>query len=160
VSGSDALIQDYYSHQCSNPVHLTVDTGLSGGRLGVAAYVARTLTLGGRPEPLATQFQEVACEVQTVAVEKIGSAPPLGLLHSSCSAAVLLAWRAVTQATIVLVFGCLSQVPKLGTRHRDRDAPNRHPWLRAGHATMLRLLTSLSMSVASGFNVKLCMRHL
>jgi len=74
VSGSDALIQDYYSHQCSNPVHLTVDTGLSGGRLGVAAYVARTLTLGGRPEPLATQFQEVACEVQTVAVEKIGSA--------------------------------------------------------------------------------------
>ena len=74
VSGSDALIQDYYSHQCSNPVHLTVDTGLSGGRLAVTAYVARTLTLGGRPEPLATQFQEVACEIQTVAVEKIGSA--------------------------------------------------------------------------------------
>ena len=74
VSGSDALIQDYYSHQCSNPVHLTVDTGLSGQRMAVAAYVARALTLGGRPEPLATQFQEVPCEVQTVAVEKIGSA--------------------------------------------------------------------------------------
>ncbi len=76
VSGSDALIQDYFSHQCSNPVHLTVDTGLSNQRMAVAAYVARALTLGGRPEPLATQFQEVPCEVQTVAVEKIGSAPP------------------------------------------------------------------------------------
>lgn len=76
MSGSDALIQDYYSHQCSNPVHLTVDTGLSDGRMAVSAYVARTLTLGSRPDPLATQFQEVACEIQTVAVEKIGSAHP------------------------------------------------------------------------------------
>jgi len=72
VSGSDALIQDYYGHQCSNPVHLTVDTTLSNQQMAVKAYVARTLTLGSRTEPLATQFQEVLCHVETVAVEKIG----------------------------------------------------------------------------------------
>ena len=105
MSGSDALIQDYYSHQCSNPVHLTVDTGLSGGRLGVAAYVARTLTLGGRPEPLATQFQEVACEVQTVAVEKIGSARPSARLRSSCSSSGVV----LPVADHYIVFRCFSK---------------------------------------------------
>lgn len=72
VSGSDALIQDYYGHQCSNPVHLTLDTGLNNQQMAVKAYVARTLTLGSRSEPLATQFQEVSCQVQTNAVERIG----------------------------------------------------------------------------------------
>lgn len=72
MSGSDALIQDYYGHQCSNPVHLTLDTGLNNQQMAVKAYVARTLTLGSRSEPLATQFQEVSCQVQTNAVERIG----------------------------------------------------------------------------------------
>lgn len=75
LSGSDALIQDFYSQECANPIHLVLDTDLTDQRLGIKAFVSRLLTLShNHPDdsPLATEFQEVPCEVRTAEVEKIG----------------------------------------------------------------------------------------
>ena len=84
LSGSDALIQDFYSGECTNPIHLILDTGLTDQRLAIKAFVSRTLTLKKHVEPpLATEFLEVPCEVRTAEIEKIGGAWPA--LTSSCS---------------------------------------------------------------------------
>ena len=45
LSGSDALIQDFYSGECTNPIHLILDTQLTDGRMAIRAFVSRTLTL-------------------------------------------------------------------------------------------------------------------
>ncbi len=45
LSGSDALIQDFYAGECTNPIHLILDTGLTDQRLAIKAFVSRNLTL-------------------------------------------------------------------------------------------------------------------
>lgn len=70
VSGSDALIHAFYAQECTNPVHLTVDTQMRGGKMGIRAYVSRMLSIQGRE--LAREFQEVQCEVKTVEAERLG----------------------------------------------------------------------------------------
>lgn len=70
VSASDALIHSFFAQECNNPVHLTVDTGLSGGKMAVCGYVSRTLCIQGRE--LAREFLEVPCEVKTVEAERMG----------------------------------------------------------------------------------------
>ena len=45
LSGSDALIQDFYSGECTNPIHLILDTQLTDGQMAIKAFVSRTLTL-------------------------------------------------------------------------------------------------------------------
>jgi translation initiation factor 3 subunit F len=73
LSGSDALIQDFYSGECTNPIHLILDTQLTDGKMAIKAFVSRTLTLRKHQEPpLATEFLEVPCEVKTAEIEKIG----------------------------------------------------------------------------------------
>ncbi|CAH0561084.1 unnamed protein product [Brassicogethes aeneus] len=39
VTNHSFVIHEYYSRECNNPVHLTVDTSLQGGRMGLKAYV-------------------------------------------------------------------------------------------------------------------------
>jgi translation initiation factor 3 subunit F len=68
VSGSDALIQSFYGNETPNPVHLTLDTSLQDGHMGVRAYVSKTLSIGGKE--LAREFQEVHCEVNRIEAEK------------------------------------------------------------------------------------------
>lgn len=68
VSGSDALIQSFYGNETPNPVHLTLDTSLQDGHMGVRAYVSKTLSIGGKE--LAREFQEVHCEVNRLEAEK------------------------------------------------------------------------------------------
>ncbi|CAL8461835.1 g1366 [Coccomyxa elongata] len=70
VTGPDALIQDFYASECTNAVHLTVDTAMESGELTIAAYVARKVSLGDRL--LARKFQRVEVEVKTAEVESIG----------------------------------------------------------------------------------------
>lgn len=53
-------------------MHLTVDTGMETGGLGVSAFVARRMALGERV--LARHFQEVDCEVRTAEAELVGGA--------------------------------------------------------------------------------------
>lgn len=39
VTNHSSVIHEYYSRECNNPVHITVDTSLQGGRMGLKAYV-------------------------------------------------------------------------------------------------------------------------
>jgi hypothetical protein len=54
-----------------SPVHLTVDTSLTGDRVAVRAYVSRALLLGGRA--LATEFVPVPSRVDYSDLERVGS---------------------------------------------------------------------------------------
>ncbi|XP_018327396.1 eukaryotic translation initiation factor 3 subunit F-1 [Agrilus planipennis] len=39
VTNHSSVIHEYYSRECNNPVHVTVDTGLQSGKMGIKAYV-------------------------------------------------------------------------------------------------------------------------
>lgn len=39
VTSHSSAIHDFYSRECSNPIHLTLDTNLEGERMGVKAYL-------------------------------------------------------------------------------------------------------------------------
>lgn len=43
VTNHSSVIHEYYSRECNNPIHVTLDTGLQGGRLGLKAYVCVAL---------------------------------------------------------------------------------------------------------------------
>lgn len=47
VTNHSVVIHEYYSRECNNPVHLTVDTSLQGGRMGLKAYVCVQLGVPG-----------------------------------------------------------------------------------------------------------------
>ncbi|KAJ7514579.1 hypothetical protein O6H91_23G050700 [Diphasiastrum complanatum] len=70
VSGSDALIQDFYAREVTNPVHLTIDTMFSDETTSIKAYVSTSLTLGERQ--LAAQFHEIQLDLRLLEAERIG----------------------------------------------------------------------------------------
>ena len=39
ITSHSALIHDYYARETKDPIHLTVDTTLNSGRMGLKAYV-------------------------------------------------------------------------------------------------------------------------
>lgn len=43
VTNHSSVIHEYYARECNNPVHLTVDTSLQGGRMGLKAYICVSL---------------------------------------------------------------------------------------------------------------------
>lgn len=47
VTNHSSVIHEYYARECNNPVHLTVDTSLQGGRMGLKAYVCINLGVPG-----------------------------------------------------------------------------------------------------------------
>ena len=76
VSGSDALIQEFYSSPQSGcktraPVHVVVDTTLSvNDRLTIKSFVSRKLVL--KDVSLASEFVEIPTTVMTAAAESLG----------------------------------------------------------------------------------------
>ena len=69
VSGSDALIHNFYTNECPNPIHLILDTDVSQSGSVVKAFVSRALSIDG--VQLAREFQEVPCEVRTSEAERV-----------------------------------------------------------------------------------------
>lgn len=70
MSASDALIQDFYGREVTNPIHLTVDTAFTDDQANIKAYVSTPLTLGDRP--LAAQFHEIQLDLRLVEAERLG----------------------------------------------------------------------------------------
>lgn len=57
------MIHEYYARECNNPVHLTLDTGLQGARMGLRAYVCVALGVPkGKP---GCMFTPINVEVTT-----------------------------------------------------------------------------------------------
>ncbi|XP_044256111.1 eukaryotic translation initiation factor 3 subunit F-1 [Tribolium madens] len=43
VTNHSSVIHEYYARECNNPVHVTLDSSLQGGRMGLKAYVCVSL---------------------------------------------------------------------------------------------------------------------
>ncbi|KAJ1406724.1 JAB1/Mov34/MPN/PAD-1 ubiquitin protease-domain-containing protein [Ochromonadaceae sp. CCMP2298] len=61
IIDTSSLIQDFYSSECANPVHLVVDTTLMGDNMGIRAFLSNQVVVGD--EVLANAFQEVVVEL-------------------------------------------------------------------------------------------------
>lgn len=61
VVDNSSLIHEFYSHECRDPIHLVVDTNLTGDNINVRAFVSEPMVIG--EYALANMFQEVRVEV-------------------------------------------------------------------------------------------------
>lgn len=61
INDNSSLINDIYTTECDNPVHLVVDTTLMGDSMDIRGFVNNAVTVSG--EALASSFQEVKVEV-------------------------------------------------------------------------------------------------
>merc|ERR1719427_1192904 len=89
VTGHSTLIHEYYSIECSNPIHFTLDTQLKTGRMSMKSYISSPMGVPGGT--MGRIFTPVPCEIksykpESVAVEtfsrnKGGSKKPASLLN-------------------------------------------------------------------------------
>ncbi|XP_055855531.1 eukaryotic translation initiation factor 3 subunit F-1 [Episyrphus balteatus] len=70
VTNHSSVIHEYYARECNNPVHLTVDTSLTGGRMGLKAYVCIQLGVPGGKS--GCMFTPINVEVQCYEPEVFG----------------------------------------------------------------------------------------
>lgn len=70
VTGSDALIQDFYRGECDNPVHITVDTALTNSDLKIGGYVSSELVVHG--EQVGLEFHEIEVQTNLEEAERVG----------------------------------------------------------------------------------------
>lgn len=70
VDASDALLQDFYGRDVSNPVHLTVDTTMTNNEMAIEAFVSTSLSLGDKP--VATHFHQLAVDLRMHEADRVG----------------------------------------------------------------------------------------
>ncbi|KAM4013065.1 LOW QUALITY PROTEIN: eukaryotic translation initiation factor 3 subunit F-like [Anomaloglossus baeobatrachus] len=61
ITEHSVLIHEYYSREATNPIHMTVDTGMQGSRMNIKAYISSSMgvpgkTMGVMFTPLTVQF--------------------------------------------------------------------------------------------------------
>lgn len=70
IADTSSLIHEFYAGECrDDPVHLVVDTRLTGDGVGLKCYESTPVTVGG--EPLANMFHEIRMAVRSAESEKI-----------------------------------------------------------------------------------------
>jgi len=87
ISGHSTLIHEYYSIECDNPIHLTVDCQLKSGRMDIKTYVSSPMGVPGgtmgiifTPVPKEIKYYEPEqVAVHTFSKNKGGSKKPAGL---------------------------------------------------------------------------------
>jgi len=71
INDASVLIHQFYSREMNQPpIHLTVDTALTDGSMGIKAYTSLNIAFGEKS--LGSQFLPVPLEIVTFDVEKIG----------------------------------------------------------------------------------------
>jgi len=71
ITDHSLLIHDYYSRVTSNPIHLTVDTTLHGGRMNIKGYVSASMGVPGRTP--GTMFAPIPVEMISYSPEIVGT---------------------------------------------------------------------------------------
>jgi len=71
ITDHSLLIHDYYSRVTTNPVHLTVDTTLHGGKMQMKAYVSVSMGVPGRTP--GTMFAPIPVETVSYSPEIVGA---------------------------------------------------------------------------------------
>ena len=62
LNDNSSLIQNFYSSECENPVHLVVDTTLAGEDMGVRGFMSQSMVLG--ESNLANKFLEIKVDLE------------------------------------------------------------------------------------------------
>jgi translation initiation factor 3 subunit F len=62
INDNSSLIQEFYSSECENPVHLVVDTTLAGEDMGVRGFMSQSMILG--ESNLANKFLEIKVDLE------------------------------------------------------------------------------------------------
>nr|AEZ67831.1 AGAP002935-PA [Anopheles stephensi] len=70
VTNHSSVIHEYYARECANPVHLTLDTSLTGARMGIKAYVCVSLGVPGGKS--GCMFTPINVEVTSYEPEIVG----------------------------------------------------------------------------------------
>ncbi|RZF47765.1 hypothetical protein LSTR_LSTR006029 [Laodelphax striatellus] len=70
VTSYSCVIHDYYSRECMNPVHMTVDTTLQGGHMGIKAYLNVPLGVPGGTS--GSMFTPIQVEIVSYEPEIVG----------------------------------------------------------------------------------------
>ncbi|CAG0913489.1 unnamed protein product [Notodromas monacha] len=70
ITDLDVLIHEYYSRECANPVHVTVDTTLSADQMDAKAFVSVPMGVPGRTA--GTMFAPVPLEIVSSEGERVG----------------------------------------------------------------------------------------
>jgi translation initiation factor 3 subunit F len=71
ITEHSVLIHEYYSRECKNPVHLTVDTTVKqGGRMAIKAYTSTQMGIPGKTT--GTMFTPVPFELTSHEAESVG----------------------------------------------------------------------------------------
>ena len=66
---NSSLIHDFYCNECENPVHLVIDTTLSGDSVASRAFVNAPMTVG--PHTFGNMFQELKVDMAIAPYEAI-----------------------------------------------------------------------------------------
>jgi len=62
ITDNSSLINDFYSSECDNPVHVVIDTTLSGDKINVRGFTSKNLVVG--QESVGNTFQEISVKVE------------------------------------------------------------------------------------------------
>ena len=71
ITDSDALIQDFYSREAPNALHLAIDTAFADEHKAIRAWTAQQLVCGDNV--LGTNFVEVPVDLRFSEAERVGS---------------------------------------------------------------------------------------
>jgi len=75
LTPSDALIHEFYSRECSNPVLLTLDTSLLNPDRTLRAWVGNSLSLSsiaGTTPSIGTHFSQIETDLKFAEAERVG----------------------------------------------------------------------------------------
>lgn len=70
VTNHSSVIHEYYSRECNNPVHVTLDTSLQGARMGLKAYVC--VQLGVPKGKTGCMFTPISVDIGCYPPEVVG----------------------------------------------------------------------------------------
>merc|ERR1712168_687436 len=128
------LIHEYYSIECDNPIHLTIDCQLKSGRMDMKTYVSSPMGVPGgtmgiifTPVPVEIKcYEPELVAVQTFAKNKGGSKKPAnldgGIQHIAKASDQL----------VELLRDMLTYVKEVVAQSGDRPAPDDVVRVRAG----------------------------
>ena len=70
MSVHSVLIHEYYAREIKNPIHLTVNTAMKGGKMNMKAYVSMAIGVPGMTT--GTTFTSVQVDVTSYDAEQLG----------------------------------------------------------------------------------------
>jgi len=61
INDNSSVIHEFYSHECVDPIHLVVDTTLTGDNMGIKAFTSQLITIGD--QSIGNMFREIKVQL-------------------------------------------------------------------------------------------------